>query len=185
MAIACEVEVNQLAFARIPVLRFPPLIFSDYVIHGARLLILSVLNPFQIAVKPADNSRVEVVVHSIVAKFQIVAVPKSVQVVWPWPQDDSSAGNILFRVKVGNIFTSDSFYRENFDLYKKLASYQVLAVEMESSALYTLAAKYKRNALSILTVSDHILTGEETSSEERQTTFNEMIEVALEAALNK
>ncbi|WP_103106468.1 purine-nucleoside phosphorylase [Brevibacillus reuszeri] len=88
-------------------------------------------------------------------------------------------------VKVGNIFTSDSFYRENFDLYKKLAAYQVLAVEMESSALYTLAAKYKRNALSILTVSDHILTGEETTSEERQTTFNEMIEVALEAALNK
>jgi len=88
-------------------------------------------------------------------------------------------------VKVGNIFTSDSFYRESLDLYKKLAAYQVLAVEMESSALYTLAAKYKRNALSILTVSDHILTGEETSSEERQTTFNEMIEVALEAALNK
>ncbi|MGG1661008.1 purine-nucleoside phosphorylase [Brevibacillus sp. NRS-1366] len=88
-------------------------------------------------------------------------------------------------VKVGNIFTSDSFYRESLDLYKKLAAYQVLAVEMESSALYTLAAKYKRNALSILTVSDHIITGEETSSEERQTTFNEMIEVALEAALNK
>ncbi|KZE40866.1 purine nucleoside phosphorylase DeoD-type [Brevibacillus parabrevis] len=88
-------------------------------------------------------------------------------------------------VKVGNIFTSDSFYRENFDLYKKLATYQVLAVEMESSALYTLAAKYKRNALSILTVSDHILTGEETSADERQTTFNEMIEVALDAALTK
>ncbi|MDC0759347.1 MULTISPECIES: purine-nucleoside phosphorylase [Brevibacillus] len=88
-------------------------------------------------------------------------------------------------VKVGNIFTSDSFYRENLDLYKKLASYQVLAVEMESSALYTLAAKYKRNALSILTVSDHILTGEETSADERQTTFNEMIEVALDAALIK
>ncbi len=88
-------------------------------------------------------------------------------------------------VKVGNIFTSDSFYRESMDLYKKLAAYQVLAVEMESSALYTLAAKYKRNALSILTVSDHILTGEETSSEERQTTFNEMIEVALDSALLK
>lgn len=88
-------------------------------------------------------------------------------------------------VKVGNIFTSDSFYRESMDLYKKLASYQVLAVEMESSALYTLAAKYKRNALSVLTVSDHILTGEETTAEERQTTFNEMIEVALEAALMK
>lgn len=88
-------------------------------------------------------------------------------------------------VKVGNIFTSDSFYRESLDLYKKLASYQVLAIEMESSALYTLAAKYKRNALSILTVSDHILTGEETSADERQTTFNEMIEVALDAALIK
>jgi len=88
-------------------------------------------------------------------------------------------------VKVGNIFTSDSFYRESLDLYKKLATYQVLAVEMESSALYTLAAKYKRNALSVLTVSDHILTGEETSADERQTTFNEMIEVALEAALNQ
>lgn len=88
-------------------------------------------------------------------------------------------------VKVGNIFTSDSFYRENFDLYKKLAGYQVLDVEMESSALYTLAAKYKRNALSILKVSDHILTGEETTAEERQTTFNEMIEVALDAALTK
>lgn len=88
-------------------------------------------------------------------------------------------------VKVGNIFTSDSFYRESLDLYKKLASYQVLAVEMESSALYTLAAKCKRNALSVLTVSDHILTGEETSADERQTTFHEMIEVALEAALNQ
>ncbi|TQR36894.1 purine-nucleoside phosphorylase [Brevibacillus brevis] len=88
-------------------------------------------------------------------------------------------------VKVGNIFTSDSFYRESLDLYKKLASYQVLAIEMESSALYTLAAKYKRNALSILTVSDHILTGEETSADERQSTFNEMIEVALDAALTK
>lgn len=88
-------------------------------------------------------------------------------------------------VKVGNIFTSDSFYRESLDLYKKLAAYQVLAVEMESSALYTLAAKYKRNALSILTVSDHILTGEETTADERQTTFNEMIEVALDAALLK
>ena len=86
-------------------------------------------------------------------------------------------------VKVGNIFTTDTFYQESFDLYKKLASYQVLAVEMESSALYTLAAKFKRNALSVLTVSDHILSGEETTAEERQTTFQEMMEVALEAAL--
>ncbi|MEJ8546234.1 purine-nucleoside phosphorylase [Brevibacillus borstelensis] len=85
-------------------------------------------------------------------------------------------------VKVGNVFTSDTFYQESLDLYKKLASYQVLAVEMETTALYTLAAQFKRKALSILTVSDHILTGEATSADERQTTFHTMIEVALEAA---
>ncbi|WP_067841591.1 purine-nucleoside phosphorylase [Amphibacillus sediminis] len=87
-------------------------------------------------------------------------------------------------LRVGNVFTSDSFYRDNgLELLKKLASYQVLAVEMEATALYTLAAKYNRQALAVLTVSDHILTGEETSAEERQTTFNDMIEVALEAAI--
>ncbi|MGP4072997.1 purine-nucleoside phosphorylase [Piscibacillus sp. B03] len=86
-------------------------------------------------------------------------------------------------LRVGNVFTSDSFYRDNaMELFQKLADYNVLAVEMETTALYTLAAKYNRNALSVLTVSDHILTGEETTAEERQTTFNDMIEVALEAA---
>ena len=54
---------------------------------------------------------------------------------------------------------------------------------METAALYTLAAKFNRQALSVLTISDHIITGEETTAEERQTTFNEMIEVALEAAI--
>jgi purine-nucleoside phosphorylase len=56
---------------------------------------------------------------------------------------------------------------------------------MEASALYTLAAKFGRKALTILTVSDHILTGEVTSAEERQLTFNDMIVVALEAAIQK
>ncbi|MCA1030311.1 purine-nucleoside phosphorylase [Bacillus timonensis] len=83
-------------------------------------------------------------------------------------------------LKVGNVFTSDMFYNDNSEL-EKWAKYGILAVEMETAALYTLAAKFGRNALSILTVSDHILTGEETTSEERQTTFNEMIEVALES----
>lgn len=88
------------------------------------------------------------------------------------------------KLRVGNVFTSDSFYRDNaMELFDQLASYNVLAVEMETTALYTLAAKYNRQALSVLTVSDHIITGEETTSEERQTTFNEMIEVALEAAI--
>ncbi|SDC46734.1 purine-nucleoside phosphorylase [Pelagirhabdus alkalitolerans] len=88
------------------------------------------------------------------------------------------------KLRVGNVFTSDSFYRDNgLELFEKLANYQVLAVEMEATALYTIAAKYNRQALAVLTVSDHILTGEETSAEERQTTFNDMIEVALDAAI--
>ncbi|GEM02863.1 purine-nucleoside phosphorylase [Halolactibacillus halophilus] len=88
------------------------------------------------------------------------------------------------KLRVGNVFTSDSFYRDNaLDLFNKLADYQVLGVEMETTALYTLAAKYNRQALSILTVSDHILTGEETTAEERQTTFNDMIVVALDAVI--
>ena len=87
-------------------------------------------------------------------------------------------------LKVGNIFTADMFYSEE-NQNEKLARYGVLAVEMESAALYTLAAKFGRKALSVLTVSDHIITGEATTSEERQSTFNEMIVVALEAAIQE
>jgi purine-nucleoside phosphorylase len=87
-------------------------------------------------------------------------------------------------MRSGNVFTSDSFYRENAkEINELLAEYQVLAVEMETSALYTLAAKYDRQALSVLTVSDHILTGEETTAKERQTTFNEMMEIALDTII--
>ncbi|MEW9677053.1 purine-nucleoside phosphorylase [Lentibacillus sp. L22] len=86
--------------------------------------------------------------------------------------------------KVGNVFTSDTFYRDNAkEVNELLAAYKVLAIEMETSALYTLAAKYDRQALSILTVSDHILTGEETAAKERQTTFHEMMEIALDAVI--
>jgi len=86
------------------------------------------------------------------------------------------------QLKVGSVFTADQFYNDNAD-HKKWAKYGILAIEMETTALYTLAAKHSRRALSVLTVSDHIVTGEETTSEERQTTFNEMIEVALEAVV--
>lgn len=85
---------------------------------------------------------------------------------------------------VGNVFTSDSFYRDNGrEMNELLARYNVIAVEMETSALYTLAAKYNRRALSILTVSDHVFTGEQTTSEERQTSFQQMMELALETAI--
>lgn len=88
-------------------------------------------------------------------------------------------------IRVGNVFTSDAFYRDNAEeVNKLLAKYGVLAIEMETTALYTLAAKFNRQALSILTVSDHVLTGEETTAEERQTSFHEMIEIALNTAIS-
>lgn len=86
------------------------------------------------------------------------------------------------KVKVGNILSADRFYNEELDK-KKLADYGVLATEMEAAGLYTLAAKYNRRALAILTISDHLITGEETTSDERETTFNDMMIVALETAL--
>jgi purine-nucleoside phosphorylase len=82
--------------------------------------------------------------------------------------------------KIGNILASDVFYNEDPEQWKLWARFNVLAVEMETSALYTLAAKYRRRALSVLTVSDSMITGEETTAEERERTFSAMVEVALD-----
>jgi purine-nucleoside phosphorylase len=84
-------------------------------------------------------------------------------------------------IKVGNVLSADVFYRDSMEMVQKLGEHGILAVEMETTALYSLAAKYGAKALSILTVSDHIFTGEETTAAERQTTFNDMIIMALEA----
>ncbi|WP_034341679.1 purine-nucleoside phosphorylase [Deinococcus misasensis] len=86
-------------------------------------------------------------------------------------------------VRVGNIFSSDTFYNDHPDHYKIWADFGVLAVEMEAAGLYTIAAKYGVQALTILTVSDHLVTGEATTSIERQTSFNDMVQIALEAAI--
>ncbi|GMA50803.1 purine nucleoside phosphorylase DeoD-type [Alicyclobacillus contaminans] len=93
------------------------------------------------------------------------------------------AKELAVDVHVGNVFTADAFYNEDESAVHKWAQYGVLALEMETAALYTLAAKFGRRALTILTVSDHVLTGEATSAEERQTTLNQMIEIGLETAL--
>ncbi|WP_046745478.1 purine-nucleoside phosphorylase [Kordia zhangzhouensis] len=85
--------------------------------------------------------------------------------------------NIPF--KAGNILTSDVFYQENPEYYKKWAKYGVLCVEMESAALYTLAARFNVKALSLLTISDSLVTHETTTSDERAETFKEMIDIAL------
>ncbi|MEA2022570.1 MAG: purine-nucleoside phosphorylase [Candidatus Caldatribacteriota bacterium] len=84
------------------------------------------------------------------------------------------------KIKIGSVLTTDTFYNDNPDSWKHWANYGLLAVEMETAALYTLASKFKVKALSILTVSDSLVTHEETSSEERQKTFNQMVEVALD-----
>ncbi len=83
---------------------------------------------------------------------------------------------------VGNILTSDVFYNYDRDFYKTWKEFGILAVEMETNALYTLAAQNRVNALTILTVSDNVLTGEATTSEEREKTFHDMMEIALNLA---
>ncbi|MFV9509717.1 purine-nucleoside phosphorylase [Tepidibacillus sp. LV47] len=92
------------------------------------------------------------------------------------------AVKIGINVKVGSILTSDTFYHDDPDYWKLWAKFGVLAVEMETAALYTLSAKYNVNALTLLTVSDSLVTGEFTTAEERQKTFTNMIEIALEIA---
>ena len=83
---------------------------------------------------------------------------------------------------VGLIFSGDTFYNPGEELMEPMVAHGVLAVEMEASALYTLAAAYGRKALAICTVSDHIVTGEETTPAEREQTFGAMVDIALSAA---
>lgn len=85
-------------------------------------------------------------------------------------------------IKAGNVFTSDEFYADDFESYKKWSKFGVLCVEMETAGLYTVAAKHNVNALTILTISDSLVTGESTTSKERETTFKDMINIALELA---
>jgi purine-nucleoside phosphorylase len=98
--------------------------------------------------------------------------------------DAATARSLGVATKVGLILSSDSFYHPRPELTRRMVEYGVMAVEMEASALYTLAAKYRRRALAICTVSDHVVTGEETTARERQETFGDMVEVALDAMLS-
>ena len=83
-----------------------------------------------------------------------------------------------YHYKVGNVLSSDTFYSENAH-NDKWMNMGVLAIEMEATALYMNAARARKRALVILTISDHILTGEATTAEERQTTFTHMMDVAF------
>ena len=87
------------------------------------------------------------------------------------------------RVAVGNILSSDIFYNANPEAQKKWQAMGVLGVEMEAAALYMNAAYANKRALAICTVSDHLITGESLSSDERQNSFTEMMEIALNTAI--
>jgi purine-nucleoside phosphorylase len=98
-----------------------------------------------------------------------------------WPLLSAAASFAAGRddVHVGLIFSGDSFYPARPELMKRMVEHGVLAIEMEASALYTIAAGHGRQALAICTVSDHIVTGAETTALEREQTFGDMVEIAL------
>ena len=86
-------------------------------------------------------------------------------------------------VTIGNVHSADLFYTPDPDAFTRMRDMGVLAVEMEAAGLYGVAAEKGARALTICTVSDHVFTGESTSSDEREQTFNEMVEIALAAVL--
>ena len=85
---------------------------------------------------------------------------------------------------VGPIFAADAFYTDRPDLYDTLADYGVLAVEMESAAIYTIAARYGARALTILTVSDHIKRGEKMAAAQREQGFTDMVQIGLDTVIS-
>ncbi|MEL0438153.1 purine-nucleoside phosphorylase [Phycobacter sp. K97] len=93
-----------------------------------------------------------------------------------------AAGKRDVATHVGGIYSSDTFYDERPDLNEQMVRHGILGVEMEAAELYTLAARYGCRALAVLTVSDHLLTGEALPSEQRERSFGDMVEIALEAA---
>ena len=94
-----------------------------------------------------------------------------------------AAKELEVKVRVGNLFSADLFYTPDVAMFDVMEKYGILGVEMEAAGIYGVAAEYGVRALTICTVSDHIRTHEQTSAEERQLTFNEMIKVALETVL--
>ena len=86
------------------------------------------------------------------------------------------------RVHVGGMFSSDTFYHDDPEWWKMWAAYGALVVEMETAGLYTLAAKFNVRALTVLTVTDNLVTGESTTAEQRERGFTQMAEIALDIA---
>lgn len=91
----------------------------------------------------------------------------------------NSARALNVDAKVGNLFSADLFYTPDPDMFDIMEKYNVYGIEMEAAGLYAVAAEFGKKALAICTVSDHIRRGEHLTSEERQTSFDEMINIAL------
>lgn len=87
-------------------------------------------------------------------------------------------------VHVGGVFTTDTFYAERLDFHEVWRRHGILAIEMETAALYTLTARHGCRGLSILTVSDHVLNGDSLTAEAREKTFDRMVEIGLHTALS-
>ncbi|MBT8410685.1 MAG: purine-nucleoside phosphorylase [Octadecabacter sp.] len=93
-----------------------------------------------------------------------------------------AAKSVDVGVHIGGIYSSDTFYDERPDLTKEMERHGILGVEMEAAELYTLAARYGRRALAVMTVSDHLQTGEALPADQRERSFADMVEIALKAA---
>ncbi|MDD2217741.1 MAG: purine-nucleoside phosphorylase [Eubacteriales bacterium] len=97
---------------------------------------------------------------------------------------ENASKNLSISFKAGNIVSCDVFYDQRQDWWQKWRSMGTLAVEMEAAALYMNAAFNKKNALAMMTISDHFITGEKATPEERQTSFTDMMKLALEIAVS-
>jgi purine-nucleoside phosphorylase len=93
----------------------------------------------------------------------------------------AAAERLKIPVRTGNLFSADLFYSPEPEMFEVMESMGILGIEMEAAGLYGCAAECGKSALAICTVSDHIRTGESTTSEERQTSFNEMVRMTLES----
>lgn len=89
-----------------------------------------------------------------------------------------------FNIHIGNFFTTDSFYGENENMLNILKKYNIIGVDMETAGIYSVASEFNAQALSICTVSDHIIKKQSVSSEDRESSFNDMINFALEVAFS-
>ena len=95
----------------------------------------------------------------------------------------NSAERLNQKIQVGKIFTADLFYTPQPEMFAMMEKYGILAVEMEAAGLYGVAAECGKKALTVLTVSDHIKTGEQMSADERESTFKDMMKLTLESVL--